>query len=82
LNDSSHITIEIPSPVSVTSLTAADSEVSSLFDNQQYYSSDDIQHSQGSSQSETADSINLTEVVQIKVIFLKHFTANFHCKIK
>jgi len=69
LNDSSHFTIEIPSPVSVTSLTAADPEVSSLFDNQQYYSSDDIQHSQGSSQSDTTDSINSTEVAQTKVIF-------------
>jgi len=69
LNDSSHFTIEIPSPVSVTSLTAADSEVSSLFDNQQYYSSDDIQHSQGSSQSDTTDSNNTTEVAQTKVIF-------------
>lgn len=69
MNDSSHFTIEIPSPVSVTSLTAADSEVSSLFDNQQYYSSDDIQHSQGSSQSDTTDSNNTTEVAQTKVIF-------------
>lgn len=69
MNDSSHFTIEIPSPVSVTSLTATDSEVSSLFDNQQYYSSDDIPHSQGSSQSDTTESINLTKVVQIKVIF-------------